>query len=196
MGSIKKHPDFKNYVHQSQVQEVGHKLVIKAIKEGKIPPSGSIKDHPQYNALLKKYAMRDDSTCPPTYIPCQPPSKLKKVAITSHPDIGNYILKSQVKKRLENALSSETRLVKAKKVIRAQKKIINTLRTVPIESHPQYNNLMARYAVRDNTTCPPSYRPCENVHSINKHPEIHKYILKTQIPNLMDNKCRVNFKRK
>jgi len=79
---IKNHPDFGKYVPKSQVKEMVDEEVSKRQR--------NIKLHPQYPALMNKYARRVPNTCPPQYAPHEPCPKV--------PSMDKYILKSQIPK--------------------------------------------------------------------------------------------------
>lgn len=119
LGDITRHPDFKNYVHISEVKKMSKIMLEKAINEGKLC-SKDITKHPEYKALMKKYAMIDRSSSPPTFKPCGERRKLADVPIESHPDIKKYVKRESVE-RLK------------KDIIEMAKKIAHTeqLKSVP-----------------------------------------------------------------
>jgi hypothetical protein len=231
LGDIKYHPDLSQYVSINKVKGMSKKMLEDAVKSGKLPPNcpQDIARHPGYKALMKKYAVLDKKTCPPTYRPCSLSNKVSTIAIEHHPDIKKYVKRTDVDKikaelnsltkmyvkrseydklklqyaqaiksnNMSNNLKlaaernrisgSDQEMRSAQETIRKQKQLIGHLQNIPIQSHPQYEELMSHYATKDNTTCPSSYKPCKQ--SIDDHPEIHRYILKTQIPTLVTREC-------
>lgn len=165
---------------------------------------GDIKKHPQYDALLKKYSYIDNSTCPPTYRPCtdkkcpkpKPPTQeqcspiIKQVIasgsdeqkrqlmgdITQHPDFKKYVHIDQVKKISQKMLQKN-----------AEK--MNT-DYGDITKHPQYKKLMEQYATVDRSTCPYTYKPCvpqkdlKNI-PISSHPDFDKYVPKKKVKTMV-----------
>ena len=85
------------------------------------------------------------------------------------------------------------KLARASDTIRKQQEIISKLQNLPINAHPQYEQLMDQYAEKDNTTCPTSYKPCKPCPKVvlSEHPEIHRYILKTEIPSIISNEAPI-----
>jgi ribosomal protein S6 len=190
----------------------------------------SIGQHPGYRGLMQKYAAKDNTTCPETYKPCGSShkmaeqitkaksiisdqkaviDKLKKMPIGQHLEYRGLMQKYAVKdsttcpetyKPRGDSRKMAEQITKAKSIISDQKAVIDKLKKMPIGQHPEYRGLMQKYAVKDNTTCPATYKPCGSSRKayvdINNHPDIHKYILKSQLPALVDKECRRNFSKK
>jgi hypothetical protein len=110
---IKKHPEFKNYVHKSEIESMIQKV------EG-----SDITKHPQYQDLMKKYALRDPNTCPPTYKPCPPAINIKDVPINRHPDFDNYVSKNEVLKIMKQVSLMREDLDRSKLLLEKQKKLL------------------------------------------------------------------------
>jgi len=177
LGDITKHPGINDYVKIKDVNSMCQKIVNKAANT----VNTDISKHPQYRALMSKYAIKDGTTCPPTYKPCIPRKPISEIPITSHPDIVNYVSKSTVKKIVHDARKIKTQIEKANEVIQNQLYQIKLLQNTPIKpihEHPSYNNLI------DTHRRTP----------ITQHPDMHKYMLKSQLPALIDRECRKNFK--
>lgn len=170
LGSMEQHPDYGDYVHISRVHKMSKDMLDDAIKHGKLPVNCSedITKHPGYKKLMEKYALRDSAVCPPVFRPCKP---LKAYDITQHPDAKNYVRKSDLAKIKSKLMKLATKNEKSRAVIRQQQLALDKLRA-------QHQNVVDRYV------------------PIGNHPDIHRYILKTQIPSLMDRECRQNFKNK
>jgi hypothetical protein len=196
---------------KSPAEEEIRKKITSAVEEGKLVIPGKVAEHPECKAvqkvLLEKYAYKDNSTCPPTYKkcqPCQPCKSIKDMDINNHPDIDKYILKSQIpakiaetSKQVQSQVAMAKELEKAQAIINAQKKIINGLKS-NIKEHPAFTEMMDEYAYRDESVCPPRYRPCSErpaaTYDINKHPDINKYLLKSELPSLLDKECASHFR--
>lgn len=170
LGPMNQHPDYKDYVHLSRVHKMSKDMLDRAIKEGKLPVncSSDITKHPGYKKLMDKYALRENTACPPVFRPCKP---LSSYRIEQHPDAKNYVHKSDLNRIKSKLMKLALKNEKARAVIRQQQLALDKLRA-------QHQNVVDRYV------------PIAN------HPDIHRYILKTQIPSLMDRECRQNFKNK
>mgnify|MGYP003383955860 CR=1 FL=1 len=173
---IEKHPDFDKYVLKSEVKDT-----LEKARKAQHSPNNSIKQHPQYKALMNKYALVDNSTCPPTYKPATSGSGVEA-------NRQNDLLRRQLK-------DMNFKTSKAVQVIQKQRADLDKLRSRPISEHPQYKALMNKYTTVDHSTCPPTYHPCKTARDINQHPDIHKYILKSQLPDLLDRECRKHFRK-
>lgn len=151
---IQSHPDFGNYISRDEAKRIMMEELnkLRAQMGRKIP----IEQHPDYKALMEKYACKDDKTCPPTWRPakctCPRPGKCppcpecrQKIGpISEHPDFNQYISKEEAKRLMKQELQ------------KCQKTSIGR-----IEDHPDYKNLMDQYACKDDKTCPPSYKKCK-----------------------------------
>lgn len=170
LGPMEQHPDFSNYIHISKVHRMSKDMLDKAIQEGKLPIncSNDITKHPGYKKLMAKYALQAGPGCPPTFRPCKP---LRSYNIEQHPDAKNYVRKADVAKIKSKLMKLATKNEQARAVIRQQQLALDKLRM-------QHQNIVDRYV------------------PIGNHPDIHRYILKTQIPSLIDRECRQNFKKK
>ena len=168
-----------------------------------------IKEHPQYKQLMQKYSWVDTSTCPPTFKPCSVLVTQLRNKITTMKTMIEQ-LKNQLKL---TATKIDTNPNYAKHIakIRADATKACALRVTkarnqPLTQHPKYTafraglerqfqkqlkqeraNLLDKYAIRDNTTCPPTYKQCRPG-PIVEHPDIHKYVLKSQLPVLLKTK--------
>lgn len=236
---IRKHPDIVNYVHKDDIKKLRNKFVKDyAESSPEMKAMADITKHPQYEKLMTKYARKDTSTCPPTFKTCQECKKLSEYAITDHPDIHKYMLKTQVPGQLQESEEFNKQLDAAKKLIKQQKKIIQQMqqncseeqsvqlaqteemlrkqqktikKMMNISEHPQFQEmkqqLLNQYAFKDTSTCPPTYKKCK-LHRgseeemkkigdfpITDHPDIHKYMLKSQLPKFLDKECRKMFKK-
>lgn len=146
---IRKHKDFsklmKDYVRKSKCAE----LIVKSKSKSTV---GDIKNHPQYGALMDKYAYR---TCSSEYRPC-PVNELKKcieiekdirkhpqyetikkrlLDIKNHPDIKQYVHISDVK-QMSRAMINKA--IKDGKIPVGCDK--------DITKHPGYQALMTKYS--------------------------------------------------
>ena len=79
-----------------------------------------------------------------------------------------------------------------KNKIKKQAKEINALKK-------KVKSTKEKYGWKDTSVCPPQFRVCKppkklSSFDINDHPDIHKYILKTQLPKILDKECRKHFK--
>ncbi len=159
LGSITDHPDIVNYVPVATARSACKAAIHKARSAAPACPANSdITQHPGYPGLMKTYAIRDTTTCPPVYKPCPTP-----------PDLSNYVRKSQFD-------STAQQLAEIQRIAQRQQAAIGKLKDAPIEAHPQYPALVQKLS------------------DLNKNPNIHKYILKTQIPALLDRECRTHFR--
>lgn len=180
LGNIKNHPDFKDYVHVSKVKSISQKLLQDAVNEGKLTSRchTDISKHPGYKALMMKYALPDNTKCPTTYHKCKDglSRKLVEIPITRHPDIKKYVKRADMESIKSDVLLMASKFAKAKAIINDQRSIIKKLKNLPIDLHPKYNDVVPG--------------------QISQHPDIHKYILKSQIPGLIDKECKKHFSKK
>lgn len=116
-----------------------------------------ITKHPEYVAHIKKIREAASKACNLKLGKLR--TGFQKRPITEHPDYAT--LQLRVQKQTQQVLQQRLKAERA--------------------------TIMKKYATRDNTTCPPRYIPCDAnaTKPIEQHPEIHKYVLKTQIPELM-----------
>jgi hypothetical protein len=171
---INTHPDFYNYVAKSKVSQ--------------LVASMPIEKHPQYQPLMMKYAMRDMATCPPIYKPCNLRMGFDNQVLTPTGDMvvyqspdGQILYKINSQKQMVKSINGRDTLLDGPNQI--------TINSFDITTHNDYPKVLEKYAIKDTTTCPPSYKPCKSLqqHDITQHPDINKYILKTQIPHCTDN---------
>ena len=155
------------------------------------PELNDIKKHPQYKSLMDKVSCIDNTVCPPTYKKCK--SKCPVIPIQDHPDIHKYILKTQIPKLRSSVSAGEEESTNAQ--LKAQ---IIVLKRKIKEQKKAAKDAIKKYAWKDTSTCPPTYKKCEapkkiSDFSITDHPDIHKYMLKSQLPKILDKECRKHF---
>ena len=161
------------------------------------PELKDIKKHPQYKSLMEKVSCLDNTVCPPTYKKCK--RKCPVVPIQDHPDIHKYILKSQIPNLQSHARLSQSEGEGEESIIAHLKKQILILKKKLKEQKKAAKEVIKKYAWKDTSTCPPTYKKCEapkkiSDFNITDHPDIHKYILKSQLPKILDKECRKHFK--
>lgn len=182
------------YVHKSELKDQYKKYLSASMEEGSVLSPADVTKHPQCKALLEKYALKDTSTCPPTYKQCKP---LNQYPISDHPDIDKYILKSQIPSKIPRDVGTEKKLEQANLKIAEQQKIINQLKSRSVSEFEGYQELLDTYAYKDNSTCPPKYKPCSqrplSSYPIENHPDIKDYIRKSRLPDLIDRECKQHF---
>ena len=171
------------------------------------PELKDIKKHPQYKSLMEKVGCLDKSVCPPTYKKCKP--KCPVIPIQDHPDIHKYILKTHIPKlqlqlqtrasanQSQSESESESKHLAAQNALLKEK--IQVLKQKIKEHKKSAKDAIKKYAWKDTSTCPPTYKTCEapkkiSDFNITDHPDIHKYILKSQLPKILDRECRKHFK--
>lgn len=197
-------------VNAAAVKANGDMLLAKVQRE-MLRLRSDITKHPQYDALMSKYATRS-GTCPPTYAP-------KTVAdfdVKTHPDIVNYVSKDEVKQlkrelaiRLQRA-NMQTRTPGDitqhpdihKYILKSQlpdqmatQLQVETLQKQLTDAKRLIQGLTARCKAQTQTAQVPKDKSVASF-DITQHPDIHKYILKTQIPDILDKECRKHFKIK
>src|SRR5437879_4494745 len=91
--SITKHVDYQKILATHISKEQCQNQIKKALKET------PIMQNPQYSQIMNKYALRDNTTCPPTYKPCK---NLSEYKIEDHPDFKNYVKASIAQAELKN----------------------------------------------------------------------------------------------
>ena len=165
-----------------------------------------IDKHPHYQNLMAKYAIRDTSTCPPIYKPCNLKYNSNGQIITTS---GDTIVYQSTDGTVLYKLNASNQIIKVfnGQEIQLEGLLPKTnINDFDITTHVDYPKILEIYALRDNTTCPPSYKPCKTLaqYDITHHPDINNYILKTQIPKCIDynvypndtdmmKKCRQHF---
>ena len=162
---INQHPDFN-----------------KAVKQ--IIQSLPIEKHPQYQSLMSKYAIRDTTTCPPTYKPCNLRNGNNGKIVTQ---AGEQVVYQSLDGQTLYKLNNQGYLVKVINGKEIQLEGVppkTNINDFDITTHKDYPKVLEKYALRDNTTCPATYKPCKKLseYEIAQHPDINKYVLKTQLP--------------
>ncbi len=194
---------------QEQVTSQKKQICKRAVKEYKVkhPEIKDITKHPDYEKLMKRVGCLDNTSCPPTYKKCKCPT-IDSMDIKDHPNINKYILKTQMAKILKNQVSEEhnedesaykKQLILERKETNKLLAKLKSLKKKNKELKDKIDKTKEKYGWKDDTTCPPSWKPCEapkNVgdFDISTHPDIDKYILKSQLPKLIDEECRKHFK--
>jgi hypothetical protein len=159
--------------------------------------AANIKIHPQYTALMSKYASIDNSTCPPTFRSCKNAVSLEKKKQKKKQKKLIKIIKNNSESGEEHASVATDRNGSENTAI-LKEFIKKHPELKDIKKHPQYKALMNKVSCLDNTVCPPTYKKCKNkcpVVPITQHPDIHKYILKSQLPKILDKECRKMFNK-
>ena len=153
---------FAGYIKRSECDHM-----LKAQRPCKITK------HPKYKTMQKqlkeKYAIKDTSTCPPTYKECN---------VEGHPRFvsqANTITK--LKKQLEahKNISSHPQYQAMQRVLRSLKRKNEKLRSSGQTKSVMEKSIMEKYACKDTSTCPPTYKKCDKTgcRKVETHP---KYI--------------------
>ena len=140
----------------------------------------NITKHPEYKKMQKKlkekYAIKDTSTCPPTYKECN---------VEGHP---RFVYQAKtiasLKKQLESSkasLSLSPQYKAMQRVLRSLKrkneKLRKSVKTMQSAEHIKSieKTIMEKYACKDTSTCPPTYKKCDKTscRKVESHP---KYI--------------------
>ena len=154
---------FSSYIKRSECNRL-----LKAQRPCKITK------HPEYKKMQKKlkekYAIKDTSTCPPTYKECN---------IESHPRfISQAKTIDKLKKQLKN-ISNHPEYQAMQRVLRSLKRKNENLRDTTVSS-ANAKSIMEKYACKDTSTCPPTYKKCDKVRSGCKKIESHPKYIKLQ----------------
>lgn len=181
-------------------------MLMAKVRREMLRLRSDITKHPQYEDLMNKYAKRS-GTCPPTYAP----KTAGDFDIKTHPDIVNYVSKDEVK-QLKRELALRLQRASApgditqhpdihKYILKSQlpgqmatQLQMETLQKQLADAKRIIQGLASKCKAQTQTQTPKDQSVAS--FDITQHPDIHKYILKTQIPDILDKECRKHFKTK